>query len=96
MAQHALEILYIAVCIAALTAAVDLQMRRHQQSKACVWWAYTALAAGLTWELIDALCFGAPDFPSTRWLLLPALAVAQGAAALKDRGWWNPVKKGTS
>lgn len=90
--------LYVAACLVGIVAALELQTGRHQAAKACVWWAYTVLAFGLGWEAIDALRFGAPDFPSSRWVLVPAIAVVQAGAALKDRlagrtvrAWWRDL-----
>lgn len=85
MPQSFADSLYLLCCAVAFVAAVDLQLGRHRRAKACVWWAYTVLTIGLAWEALDAWNFGPPDFPSTRWVLLPALAVVEAAAALKDR-----------
>lgn len=83
--EGAMGWLYVGICAVTIAGALDLQVGRHRRSKACIWWAYTILVLGLFWEMIDAFRFGPPDFPSTRWLLIPALGLIQVGAALKDR-----------
>lgn len=79
-----MTLLYVAVCLSIVGAIVLLQRFRHQDAKACVWWAYSVLLFGIGWEIIDAVFYGAPAFPSTRWVTYPGLAIALWAAALVD------------
>ncbi|MFO1081859.1 MAG: hypothetical protein U1E23_14670 [Reyranellaceae bacterium] len=80
-----LQLLYIGLCLASMVAVFWLQAGRHRDAKGCLWWSYSLLAFALGWEAIDAWKFGAPGFPASRWLLVPALLVVMAWAAIADR-----------
>lgn len=80
----AVQLAYIAVCLAGMFAIFTLQRHRHRKAAALLWWTYTALAYALAWEAIDAWNYAPPGWPASRWLLVPALAAIMTAAAVRD------------
>lgn len=73
--------LYVGVCATALVGAVLLQHARHEQSAAWLWAVWNAMAFYFAWEIVDALSFGAPGFPASRWLIAATCAAAFHSAA---------------
>ena len=80
-----LQLSYIAVCLAGMFAIFALQRGRHRCACALLWWTYTALAAALAWEAIDAWKYAPPGWPASRWILIPALVTVLIWAAWADR-----------
>ena len=79
------RLLYGATCIVSIIAIFNLQAWRHRASGRIIRWSYTALTLALGWEVLDCLIYnGAPGFPSSRWVLVPALGIILGSAAFKD------------
>lgn len=79
-----LQVVYIAACLVAIGAIFVQQRYRLRRAKACRWWLYTVLAAGIAYEGIEAFKYGAPAFPAGRWIVMPALAAVMAWAAAKD------------
>lgn len=78
------QLFYSACCAGAMYAIFHLQRYRHSRGDCSPFCAYTLLLIGIGWELIDAWKYGAPGFPSSRWLLLPILAFSFGWEAIAD------------
>ncbi|CAB4147407.1 hypothetical protein UFOVP1020_20 [uncultured Caudovirales phage] len=85
IAVWVIQIAYIAVCLAGMFAIFALQRGRHRCACALLWWTYTALAAALAWEAIDAWQYAPPGWPASRWILIPALVTVLIWAAVNDR-----------
>ena len=79
-----IQLFYIAVCLAGMFAIFALQRGRHRYACALLWWTYTALAAALAWEAIDAWQYSPPGWPASRWILMPALVTVLVWAAVND------------
>lgn len=80
---------YVVCCVVAIGSIFVQQAYRFRTAKGCRWWLYTVLAGGLFYEAIEAWNYGAPAFPSGRWIVLPSLAAVLAWAASKDwqRRW---------
>ena len=76
--------IYVTACVVGILAIFMLQNDRYRYARGCRWWLYSALSAGLAWEALDALTWGAPGFPATRWITTPALAAILAWAAIED------------
>jgi hypothetical protein len=83
-APVAVQWAYMAACLVAIAGIFHLQRYRHFAACGVHWWSYNVLACGIGLEMLHAWQFGAPDFPSSRWVLLPALAVVLLWAAVTD------------
>ncbi|WP_289296260.1 hypothetical protein [uncultured Reyranella sp.] len=80
---------YVLCCVVAIASIFVQQAYRFRTAKGCRWWLYTVLAGGLFYEAMEAWSYGAPAFPSGRWIVLPSLASVLAWAAAKDwqRRW---------
>jgi hypothetical protein len=78
------RLFYAACCLAAIYAIFHLQRYRHLKGDCSPYCAYTLVAFAIAWEMIDAWKFGAPGFPSSRWLLVPMLTFSFGWEAWMD------------
>lgn len=79
------QISYIAICLAVMVSIFGLQTGRHRHARGCHYWGFTALAFACGWEAIDCWKYGAPGFPSSRWVLMPALLLVLAWTAIADR-----------
>lgn len=78
------RLFYAGCCLGGIYAVFHLQRYRHTKGDCSPYCAYTLVAFALGWELIDAWKYGAPGFPSSRWLLVPMLTFSFGWEAMAD------------
>lgn len=74
------QIIYITLCLLAMGAIFHVQEYRSSS----LWWAYTILTFGLGWEAIDAWKYGAPGWPSSRWVMVPSLTIILVTVAVSE------------
>lgn len=78
------QVVYIAVCAATLYAILHLQRYRFLKDGCGPFCAFTLLSWGVVWEGVDCWLFGAPGFPSSRWLIMPSLFAIFCWQAIED------------
>lgn len=81
----AVQLGYIALCLAGMFAVFDLQRNRHRNAPCLLWWTYNVLAGSMVWEAIDAFKYAPPGWPASRWFLIPSITVVLIYAVITDR-----------
>ena len=81
--RPAAQAVYTLFCIVPIYAIWSLQRYEHRDAKPCIWYAYSVFTVGLIYEVAETWYYGPPDFPASRWLLVPSMAVVLVGSALK-------------